>query len=211
MSGNITGTGVSAAYSYQSTYASVTQKTKGTENSLSAIYESLDVDYSVNLELSSTSQSAGTYKPDMEKLNAIKADFGKNVDVFKQMVLKLLDKQSGLGNVAMDNIRGIIDRIQRNGGIDELSRSQAQALISEDGYWGVNKTSERILDFAKAISGGDPSKIDLLRNAFQKGYDQAAALWGGELPDISKQTYDKVMEGFDEWAASGTAASAAEA
>ena len=39
-----------------------------------------------------------------------------------------------------------------------------------------------------------------MREAFKKGYKQAEKTWGGELPEISKQTYDAVMAGFDKMA-----------
>ena len=47
-------------------------------------------------------------------------------------------------------------------------KAQAQADIADDGYWGVEQTSDRILDFAKALSGNDPEKADLLLDAFKK-------------------------------------------
>ena len=37
-----------------------------------------------------------------------------------------------------------------------------------------------------------------MREAFKKGYSQAEKTWGGELPEISKNTFDAVMKGFDE-------------
>ena len=40
--------------------------------------------------------------------------------------------------------------------MDEKTRLQAQKDIAEDGYWGVEQTSERLVSFAKALSGGDP-------------------------------------------------------
>ena len=80
-------------------------------------------------------------------------------------------------------------------------KAQAQKDIAEDGYWGVKQTSERILDFAKALSGGDPAQAEKMRSAFEKGYEQATKAWGKDLPSISKDTYDAVMKGFDEWAA----------
>ena len=64
----------------------------------------------------------------------------------------------------------------------------------------VSQTSSRILDFATALTGGDPSKIEEMRNAFKKGYAQAEKTWGGKLPEISQKTYDAVMEGFDKLA-----------
>lgn len=85
--------------------------------------------------------------------------------------------------------------------------AKAQEDIGENGYYGVKQTSQRILDFAKAITGGDPSKIDEMRKMAQKAFDDVAKIMGGwnNLPDVSKQTYEAVMKGFDEWAASSTA------
>ena len=84
--------------------------------------------------------------------------------------------------------------------VDAATKAQAQADIAEDGYWGVEQTSERILDFAKALSGGDPSKVEELREAFEKGFKDATKTWGDELPEISQKTYDAVMKKFDDWA-----------
>ena len=83
--------------------------------------------------------------------------------------------------------------------VDEETKKQAQADIAEDGYWGVDKTSERILDFAKALSGNDASKADELLEAFQKGFKEATKTWGKDLPDISQKTYDAVMTKFEAW------------
>ena len=46
-------------------------------------------------------------------------------------------------------------------------KAQAQADIADDGYWGVEQTSDRILDFAKALSGDDPDKADAMLEAFK--------------------------------------------
>lgn len=83
--------------------------------------------------------------------------------------------------------------------VDEETKKNAQEQISEDGYWGVNKTSDRIVDFAIALSGNDPSKAEELLNAFKKGFDEATAAWGKELPEISQKTYDAVLEKFEAW------------
>ena len=83
--------------------------------------------------------------------------------------------------------------------VDEAAKKKAQEEISEDGYWGVKQTSDRILDFAKALSGNDVSKADLLLDAFKKGFREATKTWGKELPDISQKTYDAVLEKFDAW------------
>ena len=83
--------------------------------------------------------------------------------------------------------------------VDAETKAQAQKDIAEDGYWGVEKTSDRIVDFAKALSGGDEKKADELIGAFKKGFEQATKAWGKTLPDISQRTYDRVLEKMDNW------------
>jgi hypothetical protein len=142
-----------------------------------------------------TPPKAETYKPDMDKINAMKADLANNIAAFKQMVFAQV---KGQGNMA-DRAGGInIQELLKN-----ISPEEAKANIAEDGYWGVEQTANRILDFAKALSGGDPSKIELLKNAVLKGFDAAEKIWGGKLPSISYETKQKVLEGFDAWANEG--------
>ncbi|MCL2218095.1 MAG: hypothetical protein FWB91_13900, partial [Defluviitaleaceae bacterium] len=84
-------------------------------------------------------------------------------------------------------------------------RAEAQAMIDEGGYFSVEETAARMLDFAVALTGGDPNRIEVMRDAVQRGFRQAERMFGGELPEISHQTLQAVMDGFDEWAAAGSA------
>lgn len=143
-----------------------------------------------------TSQDVGTYTVDRKKINEMKQDFTRNTEAFKKMVAAMVEKQgSKVSQVLKDIAAGKTVALK----VDSETQATAQEAISADGYWGVDKTSERIVDFAKALSGGDKSKIDTLRNAFKEGFEQAKKAFGGELPEISQQTYDKVMQGFDDW------------
>ena len=56
------------------------------------------------------------------------------------------------------------------------------------------------MDMAKALSGGDASKIEELRKAVEKGFKAAGVELGGKLPSISQNTYTEVMKRFDDWA-----------
>ncbi len=112
------------------------------------------------------------------------------------MVKNAISTQAGI-SVGDDDVWKFL--ASGNFTVTEAAKKQAQELISEDGYYGVEQTSERILQFAKALSGGDVSKAEDLLNAFKKGYEQATGAWGKELPDICKQTYDKVVEKFNDW------------
>ena len=84
--------------------------------------------------------------------------------------------------------------------VDDATRSQAQEDISENGFWGVKQTSERAIAFAKALSGGDPSKVALLKNSIEEGYKAAEKAWGGKLPELCRQTQEATLRGLDEWA-----------
>ncbi len=83
--------------------------------------------------------------------------------------------------------------------VDEQTRLEAQAMIEEGGEYSAENVSDRIVSFAKAISGGDKSKLDILKGAIEEGFKQAAKALGGELPEISQKTYALVMEKLDAW------------
>lgn len=91
-------------------------------------------------------------------------------------------------------------------GITVSPEEQQAALeaISPGGEWSPEAVSENILNMAKALSGGDVSKLELLKNAVIKGFEAAETTWGGKLPSITDETYDLIMKGFDEWAKEGT-------
>ena len=85
--------------------------------------------------------------------------------------------------------------------VDGATRLDAQQAIAEDGYWGVSQTSQRIIQFAISLSGGDTSKLETLKNAILKGFEEAERSWGGTLPDICQQTKAAALKGLEEWAA----------
>lgn len=83
--------------------------------------------------------------------------------------------------------------------VTDAQRTEAQKSIADGGEWSPDAVSGRILDMAKALSGGDASKLELLKDAVKKGFGEAEKQWGGKLPEITDRTYEKVMQGFDAW------------
>lgn len=83
--------------------------------------------------------------------------------------------------------------------VDPSTVAQAQKDIADDGYWGVEQTSERMFSMAKALSGGDPAQADKMIAAIKKGFDQASKAWGGKLPDICQRTVDAATKKLDDW------------
>ena len=146
----------------------------------------------------SSDQTSGTVtkKTDYALINKLKADAEERTSQLRSLVEKMMTKQ-GVAIGTADSMWSFLAKGDFT--VDEATRAQAQADIADDGYWGVDQTSDRILDFAKALSGNDPEKADLLLDAFKKGFKEATKSWGQELPDISQRTYDAVVEKFNKW------------
>lgn len=146
----------------------------------------------------SSDQTSGTVtkKTDYALINKLKADAEERTSQLRSLVEKMMTKQ-GVAIGTADSMWSFLAKGDFT--VDEATRAQAQADIADDGYWGVDQTSDRILDFAKALSGDDPEKADLLLDAFKKGFKEATKSWGQDLPDISQRTYDAVVEKFNKW------------
>lgn len=146
----------------------------------------------------SSDQTSGTVtkKTDYALINKLKADAEERTSQLRSLVEKMMTKQ-GVAIGTADSMWSFLAKGDFT--VDEATRAQAQADIADDGYWGVDQTSDRILDFAKALSGNDPEKADLLLDAFKKGFKEATKSWGQDLPDISQRTYDAVVEKFNKW------------
>jgi len=139
-----------------------------------------------------------TFTPDMNRVRELWSHHQSQVDAFRRMVETLLNQQAERQGLANGwSIRDIE--------ITPEMRAEAQAMIDEGGYFSVEETAARMLDFAVALTGGDPNRIEVMRDAVQRGFRQAERMFGGELPEISHQTLQAVMDGFDEWAAAGSA------
>ncbi len=82
----------------------------------------------------------------------------------------------------------------------------AKAAVAEDGDLGVKQVANRILNFVKAGIGGDPSRLAEMRAAVEDGFQQAADILGGTLPEISEKTRQVIMDTFDRWEAKGIGA-----
>ena len=83
--------------------------------------------------------------------------------------------------------------------VDPTTVAQAQKDIAEDGYWGAEQTSDRLVSMAQALSGGDTEKADKMIAAIKKGYEQATNAWGGKLPDICQRTIDLATKKLESW------------
>ena len=129
-----------------------------------------------------------TYKVP-QKSEFLESDYSS----LRELLNKILEEQ------------GVITRIATGDtSVDfrDLTPAEAQALISEDGYLGVEQTSDRIVQFAISLAGNDPKKLEEMKAAIDKGFQMASKALGDSLPEISMKTYDAIMEKLDAWVAS---------
>lgn len=115
---------------------------------------------------------------------------------FRKLIESLISGQAGKANLTIAGLKLNVSF--------EDSQAALEA-ISEGGEYSVDAVAGRIMDMAKALAGGDSSKIEELRTAVQKGFTGAASALGidyEKMPDITKLTYDRVMQSFDEWSES---------
>lgn len=182
--------GISRSTSYESKVN--VEKTKEVKNkkadnqsqNSAAIYEKGDTD-----------TQKVTYKQDTATIARLKADTERREKQLNDLVRKMLLKQG-------QTFQGTdIYQLLREGKveIDPATATQAKEDISENGYWGIEQTSERLVSFAKALTGGNPEKADEMIAAVKKGFEEATKAWGGELPEICKKTIDAAIEKLNAW------------
>lgn len=150
----------------------------------------------VAVTYSANKMSAADRASLVEKL---KADQEEKQRSLVNLVQKMLSKQAKTYGAAQggDGMWRFI--ASGNYTVDAETKAQAQKDISEDGYWGVKQTSQRLFDFASALAGDDVDKMREMQKAMEKGFKQAKKSWGGELPGISGATYEAANALFDEY------------
>ena len=131
-------------------------------------------------------------------VNQLKADMEEQKQQLMNLVHKTLAGQVGTygkatGNDIWKTLAG------GNFTVDAATKAQAQKEISEDGYWGVKKTSQRLFDFASALAGDDVDKMKEMQKAMEKGFKMATKAWGRELPSISRDTLDAANKLFEDY------------
>ena len=145
-----------AAYKSTEQKAAATE-TEGKQTEASAVYEpSKDA---------KKTDTVTTKQKNEAIISRLKADAEARTQQLQQLVQQMISKQGNAYGQANDMWKFLASG---NFTVDAQTKAQAQADIAEDGYWGVKQTSERIFDFAKALSGGDMDKMKEMQAAFEK-------------------------------------------
>ena len=182
---NVNITSATASYENVTFSAEITKTTAAAASTDAAVYEKSDEDKAAAL---------ANHKIDYETIDKLKADAEARTAQLRSLVEKLLLKQGG----TFENAKGLAN-LYRKLEVDEETRAQAQEDISEDGYWGVEQTSDRIVSFAKALAGDNLELAQQMLEAVKEGFKQAGEEWGEDLPEISNRTMDATYKKLDEW------------
>ncbi len=193
--------GASASYSTASSYSVTSKNTDGKTvsktESASSSSEEIAAYYEKSSTVSDIASSQGTSGlTAAETIAKMKKDADDRMSSLKSLVENMMTKQGKAISNSTDWLTAL-----KNGtlNVDEDTVNKAKEDVSEDGYWGVNKTSDRLVDFAKALSGGDSSKAEELMDAIQKGFDAATKTWGDDLPQLCQDTLKATMDKMTAW------------
>lgn len=167
----------------------VIQQTVEKKNKAVKVDAGIKVDYKVSFQKETL--TAVTYSR-AAKIETV--DFTGITDL-GDLVARLLERQGVTWEAALGG-----ETVE----IDDETRAEAQALIADDGYWGIEQTSDRIVSSAVANAGNDPTRFEEIKEAVTRGFEMARKALGGTLPEISIKTFDTVMEKLEKWAVEGT-------
>ncbi|EAI8299176.1 hypothetical protein CSG67_07005 [Campylobacter coli] len=163
-------------------------------------------------------QSANSNQDILDKLNALG---GKGISQiylvqFQQQtmstVLNTSNAQAGindlLGGNDLNSVKSMLSDIDfaslgYNGKNPlTMNTNELNQLISEEGFFGIDNTANRIADFVIKGAGNDVEKLKKGLEGIKQGFEQAEKIWGGELPQISQDTIEatikKVSDRIDE-------------
>jgi hypothetical protein len=195
---SISGTSQTEAYSYTSSIKNGSESAKTSESTAEqtgVVYEKSEgsvksATYSIN-KMSESDRAA--------LVQQLKADQESRQSQLVSIVQQMITKQAGTASAAGSSTDIWKFLADGNFTVDAATQKQAQEDISEDGYWGVKQTSQRLFDFASALAGDDEEKMKEMQEAVKKGYEQATKAWGKDLPSISSDTLDATNKLFEDY------------
>jgi hypothetical protein len=198
---NQTNNSVSGQYAYtpQKAAKSAGQEKKINENSKTAVKKANDAENS-GVYTKKTAQNEKTAKSGKSEGIFVQISMirQQNAEQLIQMVYDILNMQGYQGFVASrkleDAILGIKEHIENGGTITPEEKAAAAAAIAEDGQWGVEAVSDRLVSMAVKLADGDEGKFKMMKSAIESGFKAAEAMWGGELPEICYKTFEATMK-----------------
>lgn len=195
-----TQTDIYTSYGVQTASKEVSNDKEETSEAVSKAVEGVVYDKSQETADTSKKPTYSVNKMSAEDRAALVKQLKADQESRKQQLVNIVQEMMSKQAVAYTNADSMWQFLAKGDfTVDEQTKLQAQKDISEDGYYGVKQTSERLFDFASALAGDDVDKMKEMQKAMEKGFKLATKSWGKELPDICQQTLDAANKKFDEY------------
>lgn len=188
--------GVSNVNNYYGDYKKTENYSKQTVKDNTNTSQTTNNESGVIYESTTDKIKNATEKERKQIVAQMKKDTETRLSQMQNLVMTMFNKQGSKVNTLEDMWKQLASG---DFTADKATIAKAKEDISEDGYWGVEQTSQRIFDFAVALSGGDPEKMEKMKDAVTKGFNEATKSWGKTLPDISQKTYEAAMKKFEDY------------
>ena len=116
---------------------------------------------------------------------------GLNASKDQQSVLDFLSGKGKINDIRLEDIG------YKGKPIMDLSPQEATDLVSENGFFGITQTSDRVSNFVFSFAGDDLEKLQKGRDGIVKGFEEANKMFGGNLPEISYKTQERTLALID--------------
>ena len=172
--------------------------------------------YSVDIQDAAQKASDGVKGLTAEQVDILKEGIAKSQELMIKTLTAQNVKLQGFldDNISALNFDGTLITTDRFAlPAVATTPEEAEKAVGEGGDWSVDAVATRIFDLASTIAGGDPDKLEKMRAAVEKGFEQAGvefkdATGAKDMPQITKDTYAELMKRFDNLSSqiNGTAA-----
>ncbi|MGA1931247.1 hypothetical protein ACH5BF_00785 [Arcobacter sp. YIC-464] len=81
--------------------------------------------------------------------------------------------------------------------ISQLTKEEAKELLSQEGFFGSEETSKRLVKFVEDLTGNEPEALKHTRKGIEDGFFEAQKLFKEELPEVAKETEFKTLDVID--------------
>jgi len=156
--------------------------------------------FTSKLMLKNDTTNMNSKKHKMDSIPESVAQHAKGMLNFKHdirtMSFENLNEQYGTLSLSLNQLGGV--QLEEYNEFDSsLSQAEAKKMVSEDGYYGVKNTSQRIADFVIKGGGDDIERLKAGREGVLHGFKESEKAFGGALPGISHETLKTALEKID--------------
>lgn len=202
---NLNGINPYSYNSYDSYYNSTASQTRSASNNVdtvkteTAVSTYPDNSYSAPAAVYEPSEAGSEYYAG--KLTGIttkmRSDNAKEVIQMQSYVANTFLKQGIVAGTAASSWKVLSGGGSASSGASIIARAKTD--ISKNGYWGIEQTSDRVMSYAKKLSGGNKSVMNELAKSVAHSYSESTQNSNSYAAALASDTYNSINFKFDQW------------